>query len=141
MNAHKNSTARFFITTAVDQNLSMTTYKSASRYFSQGEYLVGDCAYSGCKVMAQTLKKLRRISKLCARKEFLNSKLGSSRVKSEHYIGILKNHLLRRTNANIKDQADVMKGMETFESSNRTQIIFFFIFKPIFKTHYMYRTI
>ena len=93
-------------------------YKSASTYFSQGEYLVGDCAYSACNVMVQTFKKLPGISNLCARKEFFNTKLGSLRVKSEHCIGILKNRfpMLRRTNASIKDQADVMKVMETFGS-------------------------
>ena len=46
-------------------------FKSASTYFGEGEYLVGDCAYSKCNVMVQTFKKLPGISNLTQEQEFL----------------------------------------------------------------------
>ncbi len=91
-------------------------FKSASTYFGEGEYLVGDCAYSKCNVMVQTFKKLPGISNLTQEQEFFNTRLGSLRVKSEHCIGILKNRfpMIRRTNARIRDQHDVMEVMDVF---------------------------
>jgi len=66
-------------------------FLEADDYFSEGEYLLGDSAYSACRYIVQNFKKVSGQSYLPPRKEFFNTKLGSIRVKSEHCIGILKN--------------------------------------------------
>ena len=91
-------------------------FTDGDEFFGTGEYLVGDCAYSACKYMVQTFKKVSGSSSLPPEKEFFNTKLGSLRVKSEHCIGLIKNRFpsMRRLNVRIGKAADVKKAMDLF---------------------------
>ena len=85
-------------------------FKDAPQYFTDGEYVVGDSAYSQSPVMVQSFKKASGEGNLTHHKEFFNTKLASLRVRGEHCIGILKNRFPWLKNCNILlDSEDGMK--------------------------------
>ena len=57
-------------------------FKDGILYFGDGEYLLGDSAYSACVYIVQSFKKVSG-SNLSVYQEFFNTKLGRLRVKSE----------------------------------------------------------
>merc|ERR1712183_54925 len=61
-------------------------FLEANDYFLEGEYLLCHSAYSACRYIVQSFKKVSGQSHLPPRKEFFNTKLGSIRIKSEHCI-------------------------------------------------------
>ena len=65
-------------------------YKEWRSYFNRNEHLIGDSAYSSCRIMVQTFKKHKGSSSLSYEKEFFNTKIAKVRIKSKHCIGILK---------------------------------------------------
>ena len=91
-------------------------FNNAKEYFSitLGEYLLGDCAYSACRFIVQSFKKIAGQANLPASKEFFNTQVGKVRVKSEHCIGILKNRFpaLRRCNIHIRSQKDIKRLLQ-----------------------------
>ena len=70
---------------------SSKIFINGEEYFAEGEYLLADSAYSACKYIVQSYKKVCGESSLHPQKEAFNTVLGQVRVKSEHCIGILKN--------------------------------------------------
>ena len=95
---------------------SSKIFRDGKFYFENGEYLVGDSAYSACRFLVQSFKKLPGTSKLNPEKEWFNSMLGSLRVKSEHCIGMLKGRFpsLRRINIKVKGPKEIKKVMDLF---------------------------
>ena len=91
-------------------------FLKGSEFFAESEYLLGDSAYSACKYIVQTFKKLAGSSTLTPEKEFFNTKLGGIRVKSEHCIGILKNRfpVLKRISTTIKGRTSIRRVMDLF---------------------------
>lgn len=85
-------------------------FQNKHQYFSSREYLAGDSAFSKCKVMVMSFKKVRDQA-LTIFQEFFNTKLGSMRVISEHTIGILKGRFpcLKEINMNIETREDIKK--------------------------------
>ena len=96
---------------------SSIIYRKGSEYFADGEYLLGDSAYSACRFIVQSFKKLAGISQLSKQKEFFNTAIGRLRVKSEHCIGLLKNRFpcLRRINIRVEGADDLSEIMDLFE--------------------------
>lgn len=84
-------------------------FLDAQSYFQDGEYLLGDSAYSVSAVMVPTFKASSGQS-LGEHKEFFNQKVAGIRVVSEHCNGILKNRFVCLKNINI--DAGVKKGMK-----------------------------
>ena len=89
----------------------------APDFFSDGEYLLGDSAYSACRYIVQSFKKVAGADKLDHDEEFFNAKLGLICVKSEHCIGILKNRfpILKRISTTIKGRNSVKRVMDLVE--------------------------
>ena len=85
-------------------------------YFSNGEYLLGDSAYSSCSVIIQSFKKSPGTGSLDKYKQFFNERLAKPRVTSEHCIGILKNRFpcLKCSNVSINGKRGVQKLMRIF---------------------------
>jgi len=79
-----------------------SVYQCYRLFFSDGEYLLGDLAYS---------------ASLTREKEFVNTQLGSICVKSEHYIGVLKNRfpILKCISTTIKGRNSVKRIMDLFK--------------------------
>ena len=75
---------------------------NATDYSSDSEYLLGDSAY---------------LASLTREKEFVNTQLGSICVKSEHYIGVLKNcfPILKCISTTIKGRNSVTRIMDLFK--------------------------
>lgn len=90
-------------------------YNNGLLYFGDGEYLLGDSAYSACLYIVQSFKKVSG-SNLTVHQEFFNTKLGRARVKSEHCIGILKNRFpcLKKMNIVIDGKRGVKEVMQIF---------------------------
>ena len=70
-------------------------YKDWRKYFNRNEHLLGDSAYSSCRIMVQTFKKHKGTAALSYEKEFFNTKIAKIRIKSEHCIGVLKGRSLQ----------------------------------------------
>ena len=92
-------------------------FLNAPDYFSDGEYLLGDSAYSASMYIVQSFKKIAGQCTLPVEKEFFNTQIGKIRVKSEHCIGILKNRfpILKRISTTIKGRNSVKRVMDLFE--------------------------
>jgi len=77
-------------------------------------YVLGDCAYSSCKYIVQSFKKVTGQSNLAPTKEFFNTQIGRVRVKSEHCIGILKNRFpaVRRNNIRVRGKGDIKRLLQ-----------------------------
>jgi hypothetical protein len=86
-------------------------------YFQDGEYLLGDSAYSCSSVMVPTFKSLPG-QKLSSYHEFFNNKAAAIRVVSEHCNGILKNRFtcLKNINIDANGSKGVKEIMEIFET-------------------------
>ena len=78
--------------------------------------MLADSAYSACKYIVQSFKKVCGESSLHPQKEAFNTVLGQVRVKSEHCIGILKNRFaaLKRISATIKGARSIRRVLQLF---------------------------
>jgi len=65
-------------------------FKEFKNFFSIGQYLVGDSAFSPSDIMIAAFKKSGSEGILNQEKEFFNHKLSQGRIYIEHTIGILK---------------------------------------------------
>ena len=95
-------------------------FKKGKEFFADGEYILGDSAYSTCRYIVQTFKKLHGSGPLSPEKEFFNTELGRIRVKSEHCIGILKNRfpILKRISTTIKGPRSIKRVLDLFECAS-----------------------
>jgi len=94
-------------------------FRRFQRYFRDGEYLLGDSAYSASVIMVASFKKIAGETSLSKDQSFFNTEIGRIRVVSEHCIGILKNRFpcLKCLNIQIGDGKESMKeAMGLFES-------------------------
>ncbi len=100
-------------------------FRNRDMFFSRGEYLAGDAAFSKSNVMVQTFKRVARRA-LTSIQEFFNYKLSSVRVISEHTIGILKGRFpcLKKINIKVKDGEDVKKICDMFKACSIIHNIF-----------------
>lgn len=91
-------------------------YLHAEDYFDNGEYLLGDSAYSACSVIVATFKTSSG-SSLGPHKEFFNKNIAPIRVVSEHCNGILKNRFccLKNINIDAGPPEGVKEIMDIFE--------------------------
>lgn len=92
-------------------------FRNAEMYFVEGEYLLGDSAYSLSSIMVQAFKKAPGTSYHDRHKEFFNTRLAAVRVKSEHCIGIIKNRFpcLKNMNIIVNGKDGVRAIMDIFE--------------------------
>ena len=88
-------------------------YYNRGDYFSQNEYLLGDCAYSASPIMVQAFKKQASSATLPDNHEFFNTCLAQVRIASEHCIGILKGRFkcLRTNNIKLKNSKREVKEL------------------------------
>ena len=66
---------------------SMKIWKNRNKYFSAGEFLLGDAAYAASHVMVHPYKKP---ANALPENAFFNMKLSSVRIRIEHCIGMIK---------------------------------------------------
>jgi hypothetical protein len=92
-------------------------YLNAGNYFGEGEYLLGDSAYSSSSIMVQAFKKTPGTAVHDRYKEFFNTRLAGARVKSEHCIGILKNRFpcLKSMNIVVDSKESIKEIMDIFK--------------------------
>ena len=86
-------------------------FYNRGKYFSQGEYLLGDSAYSASPVMVQAFKKQASQADLPPKHEYFNKCLAQTRIASEHCIGILKGRFMcmKKINIKLKDSREEVK--------------------------------
>ena len=88
-------------------------------FFTPGEYILGDSAFSKSPVLVQSFKKDANTGYLDPKKEFFNSKLASLRIKSEHCIGMLKGRFqcLKKLNTSLKNEQQMGHVLGLIESA------------------------
>lgn len=84
-------------------------YRDKERFFTVGEYLAADSAYSKCPIIVQCFKKDINTGFLDEKEEFFNKKLASLRIFSEHCIGILKGRFpcMKKTCGMLRNKKDM----------------------------------
>ena len=70
-------------------------------HFSEGEYLLGDSAFTASEVMVPAYKKPAK-SDMGAYEKFFNTKLAKARIKTEHAIGLVKARFPRLKKIRVK---------------------------------------
>jgi hypothetical protein len=79
-------------------------FRNRNQFFSFGEYLLGDSAYSKSSIMVQAFKKHSKRASLPRDLHKFNTLLAQVRIASEHCIGIMKGRFpcMKRINIKIK---------------------------------------
>jgi hypothetical protein len=88
-------------------------YLERKKYFSDLEYLLGDCAYSHSSVMVQAFKRHSATSQLPRNEHNFNTLLAQVRITSEHCIGVLKGRFacLKRNDIQLKKGKKELKEL------------------------------
>ena len=84
------------------------------QYFSPGEYLFGDSAFSPSDIMVSSFKKMAGVATVSRNEETFNNLLSRARVISEHTFGMLKCRFpwLRHIRQKLESDEDLEQVMK-----------------------------